>query len=102
MRKRKYQRLTNGEREEISRYLARKLPIAKIANLMKRNTSTIYRGIKRNRGKTGYRAFGASRRAQRAATSRRKGKSKIAKSVKLKSGRQKLLAVQFLVIGKGI
>ena len=83
MRKIKYQRLTIREREEISRCLASKLSIAKIANLMNRNASTIYREIKRNRGKSGYRAFGASRRAQRAATSRRKGKSKIAKSAKL-------------------
>jgi IS30 family transposase len=83
MRKEKYQHLTNNEREEISRCLANKIAIVEIANRMRRNPSTIFREIKRNSGKTGYRAFGASKRAQAAASSRRKGKSKLANSEKL-------------------
>ena len=83
MRKEKYQHLTNHEREEISRWLANKIPVAKIAKQIERNPSTIFREIKRNSGKTGYRAFSASNRAKTAASSRRKWKSKLAKSEKL-------------------
>ncbi len=80
MQKEKYQHLTEAEREEISRCLARKKPIAAIAKQLRRNASTISREIKRNRGKTGYRAYSANKRAQAAASSRRKGKSKISKN----------------------
>lgn len=83
MQKEKYQRLANAEREEISRYLANKKPIGEIAKHLGRNPSTISREIKRNSGKTGYRAFSASRRAQAAASSRRKRKSKIRKRKRL-------------------
>ena len=83
MRKEKYIRLTNAEREEISRCLANKKPVKEIAKYLERSASTISREIKRNSGKTGYRAFGASKRAQAAASSRKKGKSKIAKSERL-------------------
>ncbi len=83
MQKGKYQHLTNAEREEISRCLANKKSIAEIAIQLERNPSTIYREIKRNSGKTGYRAFSASKRAQAAASSRKKGKSKIGKSERL-------------------
>ncbi len=83
MQKEKYVRLTNAEREEISRCLANKKPVGEIAKHLERSPSTISREIKRNSGKTGYRAFGASKRAQAAATSRKKGKSKIAKSERL-------------------
>jgi len=84
MRTGKYKRLTNTEREEISRCLANKQSPAEITRQLGRAASTISREIKRNRGKTGYRAFGASKRAQVAASSRRNGKSKIAKSKKLR------------------
>lgn len=79
MQKQKYKRLGNPERESISRGLAQKRSIREIAREINRSPSTVSREIKRNSGKTGYRAFSASRRASTAAASRRKGKSKIAK-----------------------
>ena len=83
MRKEKYVRLRNAEREEISRCLAKKKRLAEIAKRIGRSPSTISREIKRNSGKTGYRAYSASKRAQTAASSRRKGKSKLSKSERL-------------------
>ena len=83
MQNEKYERLTFAEREEISRSLASKKPISAIAKELGRNPSTIFREVKRNRGKTGYRAFSANKRAQAAATSRQKGKSKISKNKRL-------------------
>jgi IS30 family transposase len=79
MQKNRYKRLTNKERENISRGLAQKRSIREIARGLGRSTSTISREIKRNRGKTSYRAFSASQRAKIAAASRKKGKSKLAK-----------------------
>ena len=84
MQKVKYKHLTNTEREEISRCLANKQPFAEIARQLGRATSTISREIYRNSGQTGYRAFGARKRAQIAASSRRAGKSKIAKDKRLR------------------
>ena len=84
MQKEKYKRLTNGEREEISRFLASGKSLREIARLLSRGTGTISREIKRNSGKTGYRAFSASNRAKAAASSRRKGKSKIAKDNRMR------------------
>lgn len=78
MQKNRYKRLTNKERESISRGLAQKRSIREIARELGRSTSTISREIKRNRGKTSYRAFTASQRAKIAAASRKKGKSKLA------------------------
>lgn len=75
----KYKRLGNKERESISRGLAQKKSIREIAKEIGRSPSTVSREIKRNSGKTGYRAFSASRRAITTAGSRRKGKSKVAK-----------------------
>lgn len=83
MRKEKYKRLTNTEREEISRYLARGKPLKQIAKRLVRSPSTISREIKRNRGRTGYRGFSAGNRAQAVASSRRKGKSKLSKNERL-------------------
>jgi len=83
MRKEKYLHLTNAEREEISRCLAKNKPLVEIAKHLGRSSSTISREIRRNSGKTGYRAFSASKRSQAAASSRRKGKSKISKSERL-------------------
>ena len=54
-----------------------------IAKMLGRDRSTIWREIKRNSGKTGYRAFSASKRAQARAGSRRKGKRKLTKSHEL-------------------
>ena len=70
----KYNRLTNDEREEISRSLAQGNSVPEIAQLFGRDRTTIWREIKRNAGKTGYRAFSASKRAEARAGSRRKGK----------------------------
>lgn len=74
-----YKRLTNNEREEISRYLSQGTSSKEIAEKLNRHRTTIWREIKRNSGKTGYRAFSSSRRAQRKAASRRKDKRKITK-----------------------
>lgn len=69
-----YQRLTNEEREEISRGLARMETVSDIAKYLGRPTSTISREVARNSGKGGYRAYSAGRRAQARARSRRHGK----------------------------
>lgn len=50
-----------------------------------RHRATISREIKRNSGKSGYRAFSASRRAQAAAASRRKGKARLNKEKRLRT-----------------
>ena len=73
----KYQRLSNDEREEISRSLAKGIGLNEIAAGLGRHRTTIWREVKRNRGKSGYRAFSASKRAQARAASRRKGKRKL-------------------------
>ncbi|MFZ3150686.1 MAG: IS30 family transposase [Anaerolineaceae bacterium] len=78
-----YQRLTNDEREEISRSLAQGKAVPEIAKMLGRDRSTIWREIKRNSKKTGYRAFSASKRAEERAGSRRKGKRKLKKSWEL-------------------
>ena len=79
MQTRKYQRITDDEREEISRGLAQKNSIRQIAKALGRSPSSIMREIQRNRGKTGYRALSASRKAKQKASTRKIGKSKIAK-----------------------
>jgi IS30 family transposase len=84
MQKEKYKRLTNGEREEISRFLANGKSLREIARLLSRDSGTISRELKRNSGKTGYRAFSASKRAEARASSRRKGKSKIARDNRMR------------------
>ena len=78
-----YERLKKDEREEISRSLAQGAKVSEIAEKLGRHRTTIWREIKRNRGKTGYRAFSASKRAQATATSRRKGKRKLMKNHEL-------------------
>jgi transposase, IS30 family len=84
MQKENYKRLTIQERENISRSLAQQITLRIIAKEMGRSPSTISREIKRNSGKSGYRAFSASQRAKTAATSRRGGKSKIAQQEQLR------------------
>jgi IS30 family transposase len=79
-----YRRITNKEREEISRDLAAGESIPEIAKELRRNRSSIFREIQRNSGKSGYRAFSASRRAQVAAKARRGGKSKLAAGERLR------------------
>jgi IS30 family transposase len=78
MQKDNYKRLAIQERENISRGLAQKKTMRAIAGEINRSASTISREIKRNSGKSGYRAYSASQRAKTAAASRREGKSRIA------------------------
>jgi IS30 family transposase len=83
MHTRKYKRLTNDEREEISRGLAQGKAIAEIAKELGRDRTTVWREINRNSGKTGYRAISASKRAGERSGSRRKGKRKLTKNGEL-------------------
>jgi IS30 family transposase len=79
MQKRRYTRLANQKRESISRGLAQHISIRQLAKELNRSPSTISREIRRNKGKSGYRAFSASRRTKAAASSRKRGKRKIEK-----------------------
>lgn len=79
MQKRRYTRLADQERDSISRGLAQHKSIRQLARELNRSPSTISREIRRNKGKSGYRAFSASRRAKAAASSRKRGKRKIEK-----------------------
>ncbi len=79
MQNKRYTRLADQERESISRGLAQHKSIRQLAKELNRSPSTISREIRRNKGKSGYRAFSASRRAKAAASSRKRGKRKIEK-----------------------
>ncbi len=81
----RYGRITNMEREEISRSLAIGKTITEIATELGRHRTTIFREINRNSGKSGYRAFSASRRAQASAGSRRKGRTRLEKNERLRA-----------------
>ena len=81
----KYRRLTDAEREEISRGLALGNRIAIIARLLGRPPSAISREVNRNSGTSGYRAFSAGRRAHERASSRRGGKRRLHKDVRLRA-----------------
>ena len=85
MQNRRYTRLADQERESISRGLAQHKSIRQLAKELNRSPSTISREIRRNKGKSGYRAFSASRRAKAAASSRKRGKRKIEKQESLLS-----------------
>jgi len=85
MQTNRYRRINNIEREEISRSLAAGKTIPEISRELGRHRSSIYREVKGNQGKSGYRAFSAGRRAQFRAGSRRAGKSKLEKSERLRS-----------------
>lgn len=80
-----YWRLTNRERGEISRGIVSGRSFADIAAVLGRHTSSISREVSRNSGKTGYRAFSARTRAGRAASSRRKGRSRLAQEPGLRT-----------------
>jgi len=84
MQTEQYKRLGNRERESISRGLAQNWSIRAIARQLGRAASTIGREIRRNRGKTGYRAFSASQRSKTTAASRKKGKSNLSKQRELR------------------
>lgn len=75
---RKYRRITDAEREEMSRGLARGESFSVIARRLGRRASTLSREACRNGGKSGYRAFSAGRRAKQGASSRRGGKRRLA------------------------
>src|SRR3989338_6416425 len=80
-----YRRLTNAEREEMSRGLAQGESISAIARRLGRAPSTVSREVGRNSGTSGYLAFSAGRRAQESASSRRNGKSRIAREDHLRA-----------------
>ena len=84
-KKGKYKRLTNHEREEVSRWLAAGTAQAEIARLLGRHPATLSREISANGGRSGYRAFSAGRRAVAGAASRRRGKSRLAENERLRS-----------------
>lgn len=79
-----YRRLVSREREEISRGLARGESQADIARRIGRSPSTISREIGRASCASEYRAFSAGRRAHVAASSRRRGKSRLATKPRLR------------------
>jgi IS30 family transposase len=83
MQTKTYQRLTKDEREEISRGIAKGQGLREIAERLGRHRTTIWREVKRNHGKSSYRAFSASKRAQSRAASRRKGKRKLVTNQRL-------------------
>jgi IS30 family transposase len=72
-----YIRLTDDEREEISRGLASGESFGCIARRLKRPTSAVSRAVNANGGRNGFRAQPASRRAKKNAASRRAGKRKL-------------------------
>ncbi|MGH7703229.1 MAG: IS30 family transposase [Gemmatimonadales bacterium] len=72
-----YARLSDDEREVISRNVEAAASLRAIARLLHRSPSTISREVRRDQGRTGYRAFGASPRARRQAARRRLGQRKI-------------------------
>lgn len=79
-----YIRLTEGDREEISRGLASGASLTSIGRRMGRPASTISREVQKNkRCIHGYRAFLAQRRAQRSASSRKYGHRKLSKHPEL-------------------
>ena len=80
----RYWRLIAAEREEISRGIVQGESIITIARHLGRAASTVSREVKRNSGKCGYRAFSAGNRAERSASSRRSGRSRLAEDVRLR------------------
>lgn len=78
-----YSRLTETDREEISRGLASCESLTSIASRIGRATSTISLEVGKNSGINGYRANLAGRRAQRKASSRKFGHRRLAKNPEL-------------------
>lgn len=72
-----YVRLTDDEREEISRDLAAGQSYTSIAERLERSVSTISREVRANGDRTSYRARNAAGRAKREASSRHHGQSKL-------------------------
>src|SRR5512140_1238500 len=80
----KYVRLTDSEREEISRGLARGEAMRRIAATIGRSPSTVSREVAACLCLTGYRAVSAARASRRRASSRRSGKSRLAANPRLR------------------
>jgi IS30 family transposase len=72
-----YQRLSEEDRETISRGLAAGQSFAVIARGLERSTSSVSREVKGNYGRTRYRAWPAGRKARKCLGRRRGGKSKL-------------------------
>jgi len=85
MKQTQYRRLSDNEREEISRGLALGDTQKSIANRLGRDPGTISREINRNSGTSGYRAFSAGRRAQASASIRRSGMRRLLKEEPLQT-----------------
>lgn len=77
MQQQSYTRLTNHDREAISRGLARGNSLTQIAQQLGRVTSTVSREVNKNNKQTGYLAFSASQHAKRSAAFRRYGKRRL-------------------------
>ncbi len=84
MRRIRYKRLEESDREEISRSLAAGDAFAAVACRIGRHVSTVSREVRAGGGRAEYRADKAGRRASRAAAGRRSGKSKLAGSARLR------------------
>jgi len=84
MQNKKYKRLNDFEREEISRGIEAGKTETEIARVLGRHRSTISREINKNSGKVTYRAFSAKQRSARASSSRRQGKSILKKNRNLR------------------
>jgi len=79
-----YKRLSDLEREEISRMLSQKSSLNSIAKQLGRHTSTISREIKQGScNKYTYRATKAQNRARRSASKRKAGKFKLEDNLRL-------------------
>jgi IS30 family transposase len=79
-----YKRLSDLEREEISRMLSQKCSFCVIAKVLNRNVSTVSREIKAGScNKYNYRAIKAQNRAKRNASNRKFGKHKLNDNQKL-------------------
>ena len=59
-----YRQLTEGERNQIYAFLQEDVSLRRIAVILRRDSSTIGREIRRNRGLRGYRPKQAHRKAQ--------------------------------------
>jgi IS30 family transposase len=84
MQKAKYSRLSEEDREAISRGLAAGLSCAAIARSIDRPSSSVTREVGRNYGASLYRAWSAGRKAAKLMGRRRAGKSKLLNGLRLR------------------
>jgi IS30 family transposase len=91
MRTATYSRLVREDREEILAGLASGMDEAAIAASMGRDKSTVSREVAANGGRLLYRPSSAQRRADRAASSRRGGRTKLAADGRLRSAVHSML-----------